>query len=542
MKKAVITLCVGDAYEKISKLTHPTIEAYAKKIGAIFIVIRDRIYGDEIPTGYEKLRLKNYLEEYDRIIYVDTDLIIRPDTPNLFEFLPEGMFCAFNEGAWIPDRLKSLGQAVKEFGLSTPEFKNQYYNTGVMVFEKKHSKLFIEPPAFINHFYEQSFLNIMIARERPEIRELPHIYNRMSHFDQIKGTVDYRHENYIIHYAGNIVNYGLDETLKLIENDLKEWGRLSANNYHIRKVIKVSIGGGLGDQIETEPVVREVRRLYPHDRIIVASHWPELFQDLPYEVESVNIQKHFIPEEIYAMFHTYSPPDDEAWKYMTHVFSHSTDFSSQLAIRRVLPPEKKQIMIKYTPKHLINLYAKLEILPGYLDKAVCIHPGRSWRTKTLSSDFWNEIIEQCVKNGYKTIVFGKDGKDTQGLTEVNIPEGVIDARNKLSIKESLALLDKSHILVSNDSAPIHLAGATDIWIIGIFTAKHPAFVWPFRNGRQDYKTIEVNNRPSCWPCNVNAVTTCLDEIRADYCLNLNNKFSCYPISNTVFENIRMVSL
>ena len=91
MKSAIITICIGEKYEQLALLTHPTIQAYADKIGAEFIVIKDRIYPAEVPVGYEKLRLGKYLETYDRIIFLDTDLIVRPDTPNLFDFVPEGM-------------------------------------------------------------------------------------------------------------------------------------------------------------------------------------------------------------------------------------------------------------------------------------------------------------------------------------------------------------------------------------------------------------------------------------------------------------------
>jgi len=542
MRTAVVTMTFGDAYEQIAKLTHPTLQAYADKIGAQFVVISKQSFEPgSVPIGYEKLQLRDYLHLYDRIVYLDTDLIVRPDTPNLFDFVEPGMFCAFNEGAWISSRLEALKDATKQFGLSAPNFKDRYYNTGVMVFDKEHAGVFADPPKFIDHFYEQTYLNIMLARTKADLRELPHSFNRMSHLDENKQTNDHRLESYIVHYAGALNNIGLDNLLTAIGDDLREWKRLEKQDYHVPKIIKVSVGGGLGDQIEAEPTVREIRRLYPKDRVIVASHWPELFEDLPYQVESVDIRNHSISEPIYAVFHTYASPDGEAWKYMTHVFAHSADFSSQLAIRRVLPPEKKSIQIGYTAQDFVNTYAKLGVLPGYLDDAVCIHPGRSWRTKTMSSEFWQDIIQRCVDLGYKTVVFGKDGKDAQGLVALKeLPKEVLDAREKLSIKESLVLLDHSKILVSNDSAPIHMAGATDIWILGIFTAKHPSFVIPFRKGRQDYKTLQTNGTPACWPCNVDAKTTSLDEVRADFCSNVATPYCCFPTTDRVMTAITAV--
>jgi hypothetical protein len=404
-----------------------------------------------------------------------------------------------------------------------------------MVFDKSHAGVFQDPPKYVDHFYEQTYLNIMLFRERTKIRKLLHHHNRMSCMDQ--HTKDHRLESQFVHYAGLSNQIGFDKMVEFARADLNEWQKM-APSYHLRKTIKISVGGGLGDQIESEPVVRAVRNLHPHDRIIVASHWPEIFEDLPYEVESVDIRNHFLPpDQLYAVFHTYSSPDTDAWKYMTHVFTHSTDFSSQLAIRRVLPSDMRDIKIRYTDAQLQSMYEKLGVSEETLREAYCVHPGRSWRTKTMSTEFWEEIISGLWAEGKRVVVFGKDGKGTQGLVPVKLPVGVIDARDKLTIKESLALLDKSKVLISNDSAPIHLAGATDIWICGVYTAKHPEFVIPYRGGRQDHKVVELNHRPKCWPCNIGAQVTCVDEIRADFCLNFDRPFECFPKARFVLDKL-----
>lgn len=534
MKTAVITVCIGKKYEDLSRLTHPTLKAYADRIGADFIVIDKRMFPDTVPIGYEKLQFQNYLDTYDRMIQMDTDLIVRSDTPSLFNVVPYGEFAAFNEGEWIPLRLREFQEGIKAFGLSAPNFDKQYYNTGVMVFDRTHRHLFDQPHEFISHYYEQTWLNIQLARYGFKIKGLGCQFNRMTHMDM--HLKDHRLEAYVVHYAGA----PSEELLPIVTEDLMQWHKMKRNGYHIKKTIKVSVGGGLGDQICAEPIVREIRRLYPKDRIVVASHWPELFTDLPYEVDVVDIRKHFLPD-LYTVFHTYSPPEDEAWKYMTHVFSHSTDFSSQIALRRILPPEKKTIMLRYTPKQRLSMMAKLRLMDGDLKGAICLHPGRTWRTKTMPSEFWESIIEGLLCLDRPIVLFGKDGKDLQGLVPVKISSTkIIDARDRLDLKESLALIDQSDIMVSNDSAPIHLAGATDVWIVGIFTAKHTSFVVPFRHGRQDYKTLELNLRPSCWPCSVDAITTTPTEVRADYCINYDDQLCCFPTSDMVIDAIKSI--
>ena len=64
-KFAVVTIACGDAYQKIAKLTHPTIKAYADKIGAEFIVI-DK--SDRSSPHWMKFQLHDLLNQYDRIV------------------------------------------------------------------------------------------------------------------------------------------------------------------------------------------------------------------------------------------------------------------------------------------------------------------------------------------------------------------------------------------------------------------------------------------------------------------------------------------
>jgi lipopolysaccharide biosynthesis glycosyltransferase len=96
-KRAVVTITVGEKFKNIAELTHPTIKNYAEKIGADFICLdEDRKFS----AHWKKFELYYLLKDYDRIIYVDTDLIIRDDCPDLFEIVPEKKIGMFNEGIY----------------------------------------------------------------------------------------------------------------------------------------------------------------------------------------------------------------------------------------------------------------------------------------------------------------------------------------------------------------------------------------------------------------------------------------------------------
>ena len=108
-KYAVLTIAIGEKFQQIAKLTHPTLKFYSDKIGADFIVI-DK--DDPNLPHWNKFELFNLLKTYQRIIYFDTDIIVREDCPNFFDIVPEKKLGLFNEGRF-DNRLGSMQEACK---------------------------------------------------------------------------------------------------------------------------------------------------------------------------------------------------------------------------------------------------------------------------------------------------------------------------------------------------------------------------------------------------------------------------------------------
>ena len=64
-KYAVVTIAIGEKYAAIAKYTHPSLKAYADKIGAEFVVIDDT--STSLPH-WKKFEIFNLLKDYKRII------------------------------------------------------------------------------------------------------------------------------------------------------------------------------------------------------------------------------------------------------------------------------------------------------------------------------------------------------------------------------------------------------------------------------------------------------------------------------------------
>jgi len=94
VKKTIYTLNVGDYAPEICALTYPLMQAYARKIGADFQVIRERKF-PEWPLDYEKLQIHDLAEEHgnDWSIYIDSDALVNPEMFDVTEHLYKNTVC-----------------------------------------------------------------------------------------------------------------------------------------------------------------------------------------------------------------------------------------------------------------------------------------------------------------------------------------------------------------------------------------------------------------------------------------------------------------
>src|SRR3989344_1081246 len=185
MKKLVLTIAMGDYYRQMGEVTHPLIKKYADQIKADFEVITEQKISQTTPH-WEKFQIFNFLNDYDRILFLDTDIIIRGDTPDLFTLVPESNLGAFNEAPYTGRNSGAVMRQIAEaYGQDLPVWDGRYFNTGVMVLSRVHQPLFIKPAREIESFYEQSYLNLVFARARVLITELDWRFNRTVDMDRI---------------------------------------------------------------------------------------------------------------------------------------------------------------------------------------------------------------------------------------------------------------------------------------------------------------------------------------------------------------------
>ena len=492
---AVVTITHGEAYSRLAKLTHPTIRAYAEKIGADFVVITE---SDCSTPHWMKFEIFNLLDLYSRITYVDSDAWIREDCENLFEIVPSNKFGAFNEAPFVEGRGEALRDAAISYSLMVPDWDGIYVNTGVMVISKCHQYLFRKPAKEVFNFFEQSYINLMLAVTKTPVHKLSFRFNRMCCTDQPTG--EERHGSKICHAAGW---QNLGQTLGIIRGDLRKWKELKEKGYPRWKHILIDVHGGLGDQIQAEPAIRFALEhvwnpLKQNVRIDLKTHWPRLFDHLAKEYpNTLSIFEHgeWVPEPNtpYRIFNTLPGPETVNWTVVSNLLCHTIDFCSMALLRRILPVESKKIHLSVHQEDLYSVLDKIGLSEESVESMILLHAGFHWDSKSFPLTWWQKLIDLLAAEGLPVCLIGYND-DTRGICPLGVPTGVIDLRDRTTLGELIALLSKANMLISNDSGPIHLAGAFDNWIVLFPTCKAPYHLLPWRNGTQDYKTLALRKR------------------------------------------------
>jgi lipopolysaccharide biosynthesis glycosyltransferase len=197
----VITLAIGQEAEELYALSSDSIQAYARKISADFACIHQDVFSDsDIPPYYNKLKIGDYLEIYDRVLYLDCDLIVKPNTPNIFDLVPINAIGVINEACFNNYDQEIVG--VKNALGQLDNWQEDYFNSGVIVVSKIHKPLFTFPQKiFPSPFYEQTYLNWQAHYLNYEIKYLPREFNYI-----FVNTPDLNLEipesAYIVHFAG----------------------------------------------------------------------------------------------------------------------------------------------------------------------------------------------------------------------------------------------------------------------------------------------------------------------------------------------------
>jgi len=236
----------------------------------------------------------------------------------------------------------------------------------------------------------------------------------------------------------------------------------------IKKTRKIAVrrAGALGDTVLTIPIIRQLALENPDAEIHLESQSYSGVMPNPYITHAAAALdlKNNVYDKIYDLNLVYErdPKCHIIDAYAKSVFGHTNI--------------NKNTEVFYTAEDVEFVVRKLKELGLFGPEAipfVVLHMGVTCPTRTIPLDIWQRITSKLVED-YKIIVIG-----TQGDQIVTGPN-IIDVRSVLKISHIGPLLERAAGYIGNDSGLLHIAGAVEVPMVGLFTAARGEYRLPFR--------------------------------------------------------------
>lgn len=211
------------------RLSQPFQKAYADKYGHSFHVIEkehfhvrpNRFKKRRVRYHMEKFQLQRLLNDYQRILYLDADVIPTDHAPDLLSVVPEGAWGCVREPRSANDwKFKEeLERMAGRLGAIPADAWKLYFNTGVLVFDRSHEALWEWNPddVFSGRWPEQTLLNHRILRSNTTVFELDERFNYIPQVGPDWEDSAKRLNAFFIHYAGEAAKTFIERDMSILQ-------------------------------------------------------------------------------------------------------------------------------------------------------------------------------------------------------------------------------------------------------------------------------------------------------------------------------------
>lgn len=124
-----------------------------------------------------------------------------------------------------------------------------------------------------------------------------------------------------------------------------------------------------------------------------------------------------------------------------------------------------------------------------------VNPGAAFGSaKCWMPERFHDVVREMSKE-YRVLVFG-DRNQAALNSEICRAQNsnVINLAGATSIRELLALISLCHVLLTNDSGPMHMADALGVRVVALFGSTNPVATGPYREHQI------IRHKVECSPC------------------------------------------
>lgn len=197
--------------------------------------------------------------------------------------------------------------------------------------------------------------------------------------------------------------------------------------------------------------------------------------------------------------------------------THRVDFYLNLAKVIGARPENKKLDFYFKEADRVfarGLLREAGVKEG--DFCVAVNPGGNWEPKRWPKDNFSSLCDRLVSDFAARVIVVGAGKDSGLVKEItaSMKNKPLDLAGKLTLKQLGALFTLMDIVVSADSAPLHIANAVDARAICLFGPTSPEVTGPYLKGDNIIVQKDVGCKIPCYnlKCQENR---CMQAIRVD---------------------------
>lgn len=264
----------------------------------------------------------------------------------------------------------------------------------------------------------------------------------------------------------------------------------------VKKILVITLSN-IGDVILTTPVIDRLKKrfLKSHLTVMVGPKASELFEGAP-GIELMVYDK-FIPlrkklalavelrkrrYDLVVDLRNTAFPYLIGARYRTRLFGRVPKDIIHMRDRHLAKLESLGIAVSEPDywlwvgpedeAYVDGLFGKLGL--ASCDRPVAVSPGAASDLKRWRQDGFREVCDRLMKEGYKVIMVGDEDDsrliDRIGRAMRNPP---LTVSGQTSLRQLAAFLKRCGLLVTNDSAPMHLGAALGVPTLAIFGPTNP---------------------------------------------------------------------
>ena len=300
----------------------------------------------------------------------------------------------------------------------------------------------------------------------------------------------------------------------------------------------------LGDVVLTTPLVRALKQSLPEVEIAVLTlpFTSEVFENNPQVAETITYDKRATQKGVIDLFRLVKEVKRRkfdaaliphrsvrsaflAWEADIPLRVGFTSSSGYYFLNREVPywgdsHEVERVLELLSGLGLEVVKSPPELFPGEqhhrwvveflndkIDNWVAIAPGSVWPTKRWLPERFAQLASMVAGDLGCGVVFvgGEEDKFLSKKIAEDVRGRSLVAAGETSVLQSAALLSKCRLLISNDSAPVHIASATGTKVVDIYGPTVPDFGFcPYGEG---HRIVEVEHL-YCRPCSRHGPKRC----------------------------------